>query len=282
MVAINEISVSADGREQSLCDRGVRCVENLIFTGPGADGIWFTDDDVQSTFGGNSIIYCGYCYDFETENYYVRNRTYNPVLGRWIQRDPIEYEGGINLYGYVGSSPVGNLDPSGRLVRAFIYASVEITAGLGGEILVGAAADECGNSAQFMIVSQRLGANVGIDFANGGLFSGCVRDFINEGITGVDLAVSGDIGLPIVGGTVSGTVGLGGAGSGVAGGLGTGIKVGASVGLDEVVPLGRPDVGHPCPCRKRKCPTSSSSSDYYVPPGLQNYTGGPGFMFGQP
>ncbi len=85
----------------------------LIFTGPGADGIWFTDDDVQSNYEANSIIYCGYRYDAETENYYVRNRYYSPTLGRWITRDPIGYEGGINLYGYVESSPAGEVDLSG-------------------------------------------------------------------------------------------------------------------------------------------------------------------------
>ncbi len=87
----------------------------LIFTGPGADGLWFTDDDVQSDYGANSIIYCGYRYDPETENYYVRNRYYSPALGRWITRDPIGYDGGINLYGYVESSPVGAADTFGEV-----------------------------------------------------------------------------------------------------------------------------------------------------------------------
>ena len=82
----------------------------LIFTGPGADGVWFTDDDVQSNYGANSVIYCGYRFDAETLNYYVRNRIYNPTLGRWIQRDPIGYGGGIDSYGYVESAPAGNLD----------------------------------------------------------------------------------------------------------------------------------------------------------------------------
>ena len=52
----------------------------LIFTAPGADGLWFTDDDVQSDYGANENIYCGYRYDPETQNYYARNRTYNPAL----------------------------------------------------------------------------------------------------------------------------------------------------------------------------------------------------------
>jgi RHS repeat-associated protein len=77
----------------------------LIFTGPGPDNTWFTDDDGQSSYGASGIIYCGYRYDAETENYYVRNRYYSPVLGRWLTRDPIGYRGGINLYMYAGSNP---------------------------------------------------------------------------------------------------------------------------------------------------------------------------------
>ena len=51
--------------------------------------------------------------DPETQLYYVRNRTYSPGLGRWIQRDPIGYEGGINSYEYVKGNPVLRKDPSG-------------------------------------------------------------------------------------------------------------------------------------------------------------------------
>jgi RHS repeat-associated protein len=86
----------------------------IIFTGPGADNTWFTDDDTQSSYGANDIIYCGYRYDAETENYYVRNRYYSPSLGRWLTRDPIGYQGGIDLYGYVNSSPVVGSDWSGH------------------------------------------------------------------------------------------------------------------------------------------------------------------------
>ena len=114
----------------------------LIFTAPGAIAVLrqepksrlstgvanrdFTDDDVQSSYGANEIIYCGYpdygivimvigtgLYDPETDLYYVRNRGYNPALGRWIQRDPIGYSGGINLYEYVSGRAVVGMDPSG-------------------------------------------------------------------------------------------------------------------------------------------------------------------------
>ncbi len=85
----------------------------LIFTGPGTDGVWFTDDDVQSSYGANEIIYCGYRFDPETQLYYVRNRSYNAALGRWIQKDPIGYQGGINLYEYVGGRGPTTADGTG-------------------------------------------------------------------------------------------------------------------------------------------------------------------------
>ncbi len=87
----------------------------LIFTAPGADGIWFTDDDVQSNYGANEIIYCGYRYDPEGPGYYVRNRNYIPFLGRWLQRDPIGYAGGVNLYEYVEGRAVNSTDAAGLL-----------------------------------------------------------------------------------------------------------------------------------------------------------------------
>ena len=55
--------------------------------------------------------------DPETQLYYVRTRTYNPALGRWIQRDPIGYSGGINLYEYVGGRAAVALDPRGLCAK---------------------------------------------------------------------------------------------------------------------------------------------------------------------
>ena len=60
-------------------------------------------------------IFCGYRYDPETRLYYVRNRMYNPGLGSWLQRDPIGYAGGINLYEYVAGRAVVTVDPWGAI-----------------------------------------------------------------------------------------------------------------------------------------------------------------------
>ena len=42
-----------------------------------------------------------------------RNRFYHARLGRWVNRDPIGYIGGPNLYGYVGEQPAKYADPLG-------------------------------------------------------------------------------------------------------------------------------------------------------------------------
>ncbi len=44
---------------------------------------------------------------------YMRQRWYDPLLQRFISRDPIGLRGGPNLYSYVGNSPTNAVDPSG-------------------------------------------------------------------------------------------------------------------------------------------------------------------------
>ena len=62
----------------------------------------------------NCILYGGQQYDAETEQYYLRARYYNPVIGRFIQEDP--YRGdGLNLYAYCGNNPVVYYDSSGNV-----------------------------------------------------------------------------------------------------------------------------------------------------------------------
>jgi hypothetical protein len=41
-------------------------------------------------------------------------RDYDPVVGRWLQRDPIKFQGGTtNLYEYCGNDSVNCIDPKG-------------------------------------------------------------------------------------------------------------------------------------------------------------------------
>ena len=53
--------------------------------------------------------------DAETGLYSYIFRPYDPITGRWLSRDPIEEEGGINLYAMVGNDPVDEIDPLGLI-----------------------------------------------------------------------------------------------------------------------------------------------------------------------
>ncbi len=62
-----------------------------------------------------SFAYTGQRIDPETNGlYYYRARMYSPAWGRFLQPDPISYQGGQNLYAYVGNDPLNNIDPYGN------------------------------------------------------------------------------------------------------------------------------------------------------------------------
>lgn len=62
---------------------------------------------------GNSYLFTGRTYDAETALYYYRARYYSPGLGRFLQRDPLGYMDGPNLYTYVQNNPASARDPFG-------------------------------------------------------------------------------------------------------------------------------------------------------------------------
>jgi RHS repeat-associated protein len=66
---------------------------------PIPDGVGFGGQWGCQTMG-NGLILCG-------------QRWYNPSTGRWLTRDPIGYEGGIDLYDFCNGNPVMLADPSG-------------------------------------------------------------------------------------------------------------------------------------------------------------------------
>ncbi|MFA0304051.1 RHS repeat domain-containing protein, partial [Vibrio sp. 10N.222.46.B3] len=53
--------------------------------------------------------------DFTSGIVYFGYRFYIPSLGRWLNRDPLQEQGGINLYAYVNGDPLGYVDPDGKI-----------------------------------------------------------------------------------------------------------------------------------------------------------------------
>ena len=54
-------------------------------------------------------------YDPELDLIYYNYRHYSPALGRWLSRDPIEEQGGLNLYAFCGNNTLITTDYLGNL-----------------------------------------------------------------------------------------------------------------------------------------------------------------------
>jgi len=92
--------------------------------------------ELSSSAVDNNIGWDGYVFNAETRMYKVRMREYHPILGRWLERDPLgtqpsaprsqgipggfaphtQYVDGMNLYGFVRSNPFKNSDWDGQKV----------------------------------------------------------------------------------------------------------------------------------------------------------------------
>ena len=56
-------------------------------------------------------------HDAESGLVYYGYRYYAPTLGRWLTRDPIEEQGGLNLYGFCGNNANGLYDANGMFAQ---------------------------------------------------------------------------------------------------------------------------------------------------------------------
>lgn len=87
----------------------------------------YTYDPYGRCFSGASLCsagepfrYTGQRLDPETGSYYYRARMYNPIIGRFLQIDPVGYAADLNLYTYVGNDPTDAVDPTGEICTVFL------------------------------------------------------------------------------------------------------------------------------------------------------------------
>jgi RHS repeat-associated protein len=66
-----------------------------------------------AAWGGSRFAYTGQIQLAEVQLFHYKGRVYDPVAGRFLQADPIGYDGGANLYKYVGSDPINKFDTAG-------------------------------------------------------------------------------------------------------------------------------------------------------------------------
>ena len=63
--------------------------------------------------GSNPFRFSSEYFDEEMGLVYYNYRYYNPELGRWISRDPIEEQGGMNLYAFIRNNSITIFDNLG-------------------------------------------------------------------------------------------------------------------------------------------------------------------------
>ena len=154
------------------------------------------DEITSSTHIGNlnPFRYRGYYYDTETGLYFLQTRYYDPEVGRFLNRDSVQYAdpetiNGLNLYAYCLNNPVEYVDPTGSdpqwwqwllfgigavLVAASIIA-LPFTAGGSGlisAIITGAA--------KGALIGAAVGSGIGI--AGGAIYSGVTGSDMGESI----------------------------------------------------------------------------------------------------
>jgi RHS repeat-associated protein len=66
-------------------------------------------------------------FDSETSLYYYGYRYYSHELGRWINRDPFEENGGDNLHGFIENMPCNLFDAFGQVAQKAGEILIEIT-----------------------------------------------------------------------------------------------------------------------------------------------------------
>ena len=113
----------------------------------------------------NPIRYRGYYWDKEFGLYYLQSRYYDPVVGRFISADSVEYLEpndiiGLNLYAYCYDNPIMYYDPNGHSLLA-IFLILAATTIVGGVIGAKKASDE-GKKGWDFAKDVILGASMGL------------------------------------------------------------------------------------------------------------------------
>jgi len=131
----------------------------------------FGDDEAVGNMAFN-LRFAGQYFDNETSMHYNINRDYNPKTGRYIESDPIGFDGGVNSYGYVAGNPLGAVDELGlaRNFSGFVTSVVAI--GTGYSISYGTFDDRSGGKRR-KGKFKSYGPSWGLDISAGG-FQGTI------------------------------------------------------------------------------------------------------------
>ena len=122
------LTVNEAGSSYQVGYDGAGNVTTLIHAGSGLIAASYEYDpfgNVLKSFGSyatqNRFQFSTKYTDSETGLLYFGHRYYNPLNGRFLNRDPKEEAGGINLYSYVGNNPTNLNDKLGLYVFRVLF-----------------------------------------------------------------------------------------------------------------------------------------------------------------
>ncbi len=133
----------------------------------------------------NSYQFTGREWDRETGLYYYRARYYDPLVGRFVSRDPIGIRGGINVYAYTNNNPLTFTDPLGLSpcsggTWSQSVGDWQLSASFGGSISYGRINYTCRSNPKLKCSGKQVCIGGGL-IAGGGLsFNVCGYTYAND------------------------------------------------------------------------------------------------------
>jgi len=152
--------------------------------------------------------------------YLYQYRAYDPIAGRWTQRDPIDYQDSINLYQFCGNNAVNMWDSDGRsatvsgaiggfavgfVVGLFTSSSSDSLSTVMGKALSSGLKGAAAGAIAGLIIDT-CGAGLGVAVVAGAVANGAVETTSQalEGTLGAD---NGKLGMSIAFGAAGGSLG---------------------------------------------------------------------------
>ncbi|MCK4764789.1 MAG: hypothetical protein KAW12_21505, partial [Candidatus Aminicenantes bacterium] len=120
---------NAIGSVTAITDSSGDLVERVSYDTFGMPTIKDANGDViNSSSIGNEYLFHGRRYDKTANLYYYRARYYDPIMGRFLQTDPMGYADSMNLYQAFNQNPMNFIDPFGEIINPRIESGVALSA----------------------------------------------------------------------------------------------------------------------------------------------------------